>query len=180
MSEDFRGLYKEYMTRCQQESDINELLPFLYAQAMQCEHITEMGFRGGNSAVALLAGLENNRSKNKIFHTYDLDESVQVMELRELAEKDGVIFHFHQEDVLLAEIEETDFLFIDTEHTYFQVTNELNRHSEKARKWIGFHDVATFPDLDRGISDWMRRNKNWKIVLREEQNNGLMIIERIK
>jgi len=168
-----------YLTRCQQDSDINLLLPTLFEYAKNCTHITEMGFRAGNSASAFLAGLAENDQDEKVFHTYDIVESVEVAQLREAAEESGIEFIFHLEDTRETDIQLTDFLFIDTEHNYDQVTAELKRHHSKAHWWIGFHDVETFPDLKRGIDTWRSSNDGWKTVVHKTESNGLLIIERI-
>ena len=48
----------------------------------------------------------------------------------------GIDFSFHVADTRKIEIEETDLLFIDTEHNYEQIQKELELHGNKARKFI--------------------------------------------
>jgi GT2 family glycosyltransferase len=92
--------------------------------------------------------------------------------------------------VLKTEIEETDLLFIDTLHTYKQLSQELTLHGNKARKYILIHDTNTWGSKDEvetdsekkgeliAIEDFLTQNPHWKIVERIEESNGLMILER--
>jgi GT2 family glycosyltransferase/tetratricopeptide (TPR) repeat protein len=48
------GLAALYELACREPSDVNEHLPTLYALAKECEHVTELGTRGGVSTTALL------------------------------------------------------------------------------------------------------------------------------
>ena len=94
-------------------------------------------------------------------------------------------------------------LFIDTLHTYNQLSKELRRHEKNVNKWIILHDTITFGQRDedfyqngaisdeitgekvekRGLytalTDFLDENKNWKIKEHFTNNNGLTIIERV-
>ena len=92
----------------------------------------------------------------------------------------------HASTLDIPAIEETDFLFIDTLHTYAQVTQELRLHGDQARKWIGFHDTHTFGNrgedggmgIVQAIKDWLAAHNEWRIVYTTKRNNGIMLIER--
>ncbi|MCR8560168.1 hypothetical protein KXD93_21125 [Mucilaginibacter sp. BJC16-A38] len=177
---------KKYNELCLLKSDINELLPFLKDYAGKSKHITEMGVRDPTSTYAFLAG-----GTEKLV-SYDIKRNANISEVEALAPG---VFTFILQDVLEADIEETDFLFIDTYHTATQLEGELARHSEKARKYIGLHDTSTFwetgeapyegMDLDKACGKGLKhavlpflRRGGWRVAFMTEINNGLIIMER--
>ena len=100
------------------------------------------------------------------------------------------------------DIDKTDMLFIDTLHTYNQLSKELRKHEGSVNKWIILHDTITFGQVDEGfyqngeisdeisnqvvskrglytaLIDFLEENKNWKIKEHFTNNNGLTVIER--
>jgi len=95
-----------------------------------------LGTRYGNSTVAFLA------AKPKKFITYDVQHNAKIDYLRLLGA-----------DVRLEnpqEIEETDLLFIDTDHHVEQCSKELALHHAKVKKYLIFHDVVSFWEKGQG------------------------------
>lgn len=175
-----------YKTRCDLPSDINEHLPTLKKYADECEHITEMGVRWVVSTFAFMAGLP------KKLISYDIEPlenwGFKTEELVELAKENGIEFQFKIANTLDLEIEETDLLFLDTDHTYNQVKGELSLHGNKAKKYIIFHDTTTFEfkgmngdtiGLWPAIGEFMAENPQWVICERFHNNNGLTILKRV-
>lgn len=170
-----------YEQKCNEVSDIYFHLPKLKELSSQSNHVTEMGVRSGNSTIALLAG------EPQTLISYDVNPIPQY--LLELKHKTN--FQFNQKNVLNISIEPTDFLFIDTLHTYQQLSQELNLHSSKVRKWIAFHDTETFglvgenyegkvvEGLRKAIYEFLESNPNWKQIYHSKENNGLSVIERL-
>src|SRR5438128_2046566 len=105
--------------------DIAEHMELLARLSSLCNHVTEFGVRYGASTMALMFG------RPKELHSYDVNESPQLPNLLPAAEEAGVAFHFHRQSSLEANIESTDFLFIDSLHTHSHVRQELERHSGK-------------------------------------------------
>lgn len=180
-------LKKEYETYCNTSSDINQHLPILYEAAKDCDHITEMGVRGGASTRSFLY------ANPKKFIAYDLKIDDEVNELFEYCKSNGKDYHYIQSNVLEIDIEETDFLFIDTYHCYEQLSQELKMHSDKVKKYIGFHDTFTYGRVGENlesqsfagtkgimyaIEEFLEENESWKIVHDVDYNNGLIIIEK--
>ena len=169
----------EYKRVCDTPGDINENLHWLMELSKECKHVTEMGVRAIVSTWAFLEGLKGRDTKLvSIDITNPRAYGGNLALVEQLAKEEGVDFTFREEDTRLIDIEETDLLFIDTEHTYVVLQNELNRHSDKARKYIAFHDTVSCESalmpainelLDRGV---------WKIKADHKNNNGLMILER--
>jgi hypothetical protein len=177
-------------------SDINEHFPVLKEYTEKCEHVTEMGVRFVNSTFAFLKG------NPKIFRCIDLyhpskwkyEDRLEIVE--EYCKQNNIDFKFITGNSLEIEIEDTDLLFIDTLHRYHQLINELNRHSKKVKKFIIMHDTTTYQNNDeqnyytnfnpesskRGlwpaIEEFLSGNKEWKLLERKTNNNGLTILER--
>lgn len=168
-------------------SDINEHMEALYGFALQCKHITEMGVRGVVSTWAFL-----NARPDKLV-CYDIGKHPNVDTAFNTAMEEGIDMAFHEMDVLKVDIEETDFLFIDTFHSATQLERELKRHAGKVRKYIGFHDTHTFwltgepayegmgdvacgRGLKYALEPFLENNPEWKVVYRTNRNNGLTII----
>jgi hypothetical protein len=180
MQSKFKDLF---LALCESQSDIAEHLPLLGFLATQCDQVTEFGVRSGHSTLTFLHALEQN--KNATLRSYDLNDSYGVHEA--CAEHTNVDWKFtHASTTKIEPIEETDFLFIDTLHTYSQVAQELNLHGDQARKWIGFHDTHTFGKrgedggmgIVQAIEDWLAAHNEWRIVYQTKRNNGMMLIER--
>jgi hypothetical protein len=109
-----------------------------------------------------------------------------------LAEACKIDFYAVEEDTLEASIEDTDLLFIDTKHTYHQLSQELYLHSEKVKTYIIIHDTETYGRKDEGkkeragkhglmtaIEDFLGNNPEWKIKEHFENNNGLTVLKRV-
>lgn len=181
--------------------DISEHLVTLRDLAHDCKHVTEFGTRYGISTAALICG------KPEKVVTYDLNPQFFEpfkSETEALAQTAGVTFQFVEGDVLGVNIEETDLLFIDTYHTYNQLTKELNKHSAKVRKYIVLHDTVTYGTEDEkpydngvvsselkglqhateglwmALEDFLEGNVDWKLKAHYENNNGLTVLERVR
>lgn len=91
-------------------------------------------------------------------------------------------------------IEETELLFIDTNHHVDQITKEVTLHSPKVKKYMAFHDMSRkggFWHQGQGydfggggmklfMEPFMEQNKHiWKIAEWRDNNNGLLILERV-
>lgn len=172
---------KEYQKALSFSSDINQNLHILHAMAKKCSHVTEMGVRTGVSTRAFL-------NTNATLVSYDISLNEEVSKLFNIAKKQGKNVSYIKADVLNIDIEETDFLFIDTLHVYEQLKEELNRHSKKVKHFIAFHDTYTFglkgengkdnKGLLTAIIEFMIMNPEWKFRLFKTNNNGMTVIER--
>lgn len=173
---------------CAKPSDINQLLPYLRAVSDVCDHITEFGVRIPTSTWAFLAG-----NPDKLV-SYDIVRNEGVDEVELVAPN----FLFVLGNTLEVDIEETDFLFIDTHHKASQLSQELILHAHKVRKYIGFHDIFTFgfrdeadydkldqgnygegPGLWAALNPFLNSHHEWKIDFKTDENNGLLILRRV-
>lgn len=148
-------------------SDIHEHIPTLFRLARMVEHVTEFGTRSGISTAALL------HARPRRLITYDIVRTAEVDDLIAAGRRAGIDCEFRQENVLEATIEPTDFLFIDTLHTYEQTRGELARHAEKVRRFIAFHDTTTYGEYGEtpgsvgiwpAIREYFDPRPEWKLI----------------
>jgi hypothetical protein len=182
---------EKYIELVHTESDINELLPYLYETSLACDHVTEFGVRRPTSTYAILA------AHPKRVVSYDIGRyDEEVTEVEQLCKEANQNFEFIQKSVLDIEIEETDFLWTDTFHSYSQMKKELQLHAHKVRKFWGAHDWETFKHVGetwypgvadfmscnegiyRAIMEFLDENKEWSIYIEDSKNNGIIILKR--
>lgn len=174
---DFEQLYQD---ACNQSTDINEHLPRLAELASECKHVTELGV---GHAMSTRGFLRNNIE----LHSYEYKPHDWIPNFFKDLKEGGRNVTLHIADTREIEIEPTDFLFVDSLHIYEQVKIELEKHADKARKYIGFHDTTTFADNGefggRGIwpavQEFIDSHPEWEMIERRTNNNGLTILKRI-
>jgi cephalosporin hydroxylase len=169
-------------------SDINEHLPTLKKYTQQCETVLELGVRYIVSSYAFLAGRPKKMVSVDIEHPSkyggNLDNVIGI------CAEEGIDYTFIQANDLEIELEDTfDLLFIDTDHTYRQLTAELNKFSSKINKFIIMHDTSLFAEnriyegrlyggMKDAVLDFVKANSEWRIKEVFENNNGLTVLER--
>jgi len=155
--------------------DICEHFSVILKYGQQCEHITEFGVRWITSTWGWLS------SKPKKLVCYDIEDpskwGANIVDVYDTAKEINVDFSFIQENSLNIENEETYLLFIDTEHTYEQLSKELKLHGNKSRKFLAFHDTAMYP-LRKAVEEFMNENQHWFIKEDHINNNGFMVLKR--
>lgn len=157
-------------------SDVSEYIQILKNYASNCNHVTEFGVRWIVSTWGLLAGLP------KIMVSYDINHpsvhGVRIEEVYDIAKDNNIDYSFILDSTLEVNIDQTDLLFIDTDHTYEHLKQELNIHHSKINKWIIFHDVVSFPNMTPAIFEFLEIHPEWIIEEHITTGNGLMIIKR--
>lgn len=165
-------------------SDIVLHLPILEYYASLCSHVTEFGVRTAQSTLALIYGC------GKEIHSYDIDRSPMARLLKNIS-LPCRHWEFHRADTGVAEtnVKPTEFLFVDTLHTYEHVKKELDLWGCKVSRFMAFHDTYTCGDLDKSgpdkevkgindaISEFMKEN-TWTTVYKTDCCNGLWIIKK--
>jgi cephalosporin hydroxylase len=178
-------IHNKYVEKCNTPSDINEHLPVLKEFALKCKHVTEMGVRFVTSTWAFLDARPEKVVSIDIQYYGEIDEAARI------AREENVDFIFVLGDTSKIEIEPTDFLFIDTLHSYEQLKKELYLHGNKVAKYIGFHDTITFgqqdeqcagtngPGLRPAIEEFLADNPQWQVHRDLPNNNGLLILKHV-
>jgi hypothetical protein len=201
-------LQKNYDVVCAKQNDLTPYATVLHYMANHVSSVTEMGIGpkeyGLNSTWALLYGLHTSSNTNKKYTAYDYEDNPvndNIYYAKKLAENLNINFNFIIGDTGEVSIENSDLLFIDTDHTYQHLMKELTLHSPKINKYILIHDTSgkyghweDWPyDHDRrGLLrtqpykyglwpccvDFLEEHKEWKLLTRYEENSGLTIFER--
>lgn len=174
-------LANEYRMARGVPSDINEHVETLKRLCDKVESVTEFGVRTGISTRGILM------SKAKKIRSYDLylDNHISYLFSLVTKEKDA---KYEIGNSLTIDIEPTDLLFIDTDHTYEQVKTELDRHHSKVNKYICFHDTHSYgihvddssvnPGIMPAIMEFMRDHPEWKIDYFTTKNNGFTVLKK--
>lgn len=163
-------------------SDINQHLLTLKKYASKCASVTELGVR---DVISTWAWVDAEIPK---ITAYDIEDppSDNLKEVVKAAEH--LDFTFVKADVLEIELEPVDLLFIDTLHTYKQLTQELKLHADKAKKYIIFHDTTLYAHqgedgsplgLKDALNEFLLETSDWEIEKVFTHNNGLTILKRI-
>ncbi len=188
---------RHYKNLCNIQSDINEHLPTLRRYAEQCESVTEMGVRFACSTWAFIEA--KPKKLNCIDINYEFFEPSEEY-VREMCNVYNIEFNWITGDSLNMVLNETDLLFIDTLHTYNQLSGELDLHSKNVRKYIILHDTSTFGYRDESLYDhasefvknknttqvglqpavyeFLAKNQDWFIKEVFTNNNGLTVLAR--
>ena len=170
--------------------DMWQHFPTLQTLAADCQSVVEMGVRGGCSAWALLAGLQDSTAEDRWMIYLDINDCKNA-ELEKSAQESGVKIEFIRGDSRHVEVPECDLLFIDTLHTYGQLVLELGLHHGSAKKFIVMHDVEApwgyknevddgSPNLGlkQAVYDFLLAHKEWKIKEWYPNCHGLAVLER--
>ena len=197
----------KYEYLCRHPSDINEHLPTLYSYATECESIFETGVRGCVSSWSFLYGLLNNNKQNKALFLNDI-QVCDINELLQSSLGLGVQVYYLWENNLNIDIQNNfDMTFIDTWHVYGQLKRELAKFSKLTKKYIIMHDTTVdewygetirmglnskqqsietdIPEeeINKGlwpaIEEFLNENKEWILLERYTNNNGLTILKRV-
>jgi hypothetical protein len=186
-------------------SDIYEHLPTLKQLTSECSSVVEIGLRSMVSTWGVLLGLSESSAHTKSYLGIDLfsPPSNTLNLAKELAENNHINFSFLEENSMHAEIPQSDFLFIDSLHTYAHLTYELERYSGKINKYIAMHDTsAPWGDTDdteyrgnyleypksidktkRGlwpaVVDFLARHPEWQLEKRYLNNHGFTVLKRV-
>ncbi len=177
-------ILKEFRKARSTPSDINEHIDRLYELSLVCDSVVEAGVRYVVSTWAFLFGCA---CRGHTVHSYCWNMLPEIQRAIDICKSEDVPWAFHEGDWLQQEIPETDLLFIDTNHFYSQMTEELLLHGNKARKYIVCHDTTSCdevgadgkrPGIWQAIGEFVQREREWEIYERYYNCNGLTILKR--
>jgi cephalosporin hydroxylase len=170
---------ENYSTLCATPSDINEHLPLLKQYASECETVVELGVRYIVSTWALLAGRPKAMISVDIVDPKEYGADIQPVYAA--ADAENINFTFMKGSSLELEFPPMDLLFIDTNHTYEQLSQELKLHAPKAQKYIIMHDTNQdeFPGMVKAIEEFLEHNREWEVAEWHQHSHGLTILKRV-
>jgi len=156
--------------------EINEHLETLHRLACKCQTITEFGVRTGNSTTAFLA------AEPRRLTSVDIMPCPVIVELQKLVGPE-TNFVFYQANSAEIDIEPTDLLFIDSDHSYDHLARELTRHAPKVSKYIALHDTHPVcgsheTSMWKAIGELIAAGE-FRIIEHFTNNYGLTILERL-
>jgi tetratricopeptide (TPR) repeat protein len=178
----FRGdvaLGQLYHLACDGPSDLREHLPLLHDLARRSGHVTEFGAGECTLTTALLFAQPGR------LVCFDRLRHARMDELSSLRGRTD--FVFRREDVLWAQIEETDLLVIDTVGSYAQLHEELRLHAASVRRWIVVARTSLYGDhgepegsvgLWPAVEEFLARG-TFRLAERREAGVGLTVLERV-
>ena len=158
------------------ETDINEHFPTLKKYALLSDRIVELGVRGIVSTWALLAGHPQEMISLDIVSPTEHGGDIKAT--TEIAKSEGIQWRFYKGSSLDIELARHDLLFIDTIHSYEQLSQELKIHSPHTTKYIIMHDTV-LPEMQRAIREFLTGNSDWKSKEHFDNNNGLTVLQRV-
>jgi hypothetical protein len=180
-------------------SDINEHLDTFRKYSEQCESVIEMGVRGIVSTWGFMMGKPKKMVGIDITHPSEFGGNLN--EVYQIARENDIHYEFRLQNTLTCEIEECDLLFIDTWHDFLHLKKELYRHHTKVKKFLIFHDTATFAfkdeplyddyvnereetNLPKGlvsaINEFCLNNPHWHLHERYANNNGITVLKNLR
>jgi cephalosporin hydroxylase len=169
-----RNHYLQHLSR---ESDIQHHLPLLNAVARGT--VVELGTRTGVSTAAFLDGVERRGGR---VVSIDIDDVSRLYRGHpnwvciQADSRDERLPDLVRKEADTADERFIDVLFVDTEHTYEQVMDELDLWGPFVKRdgYILCHDTETFPGVRQAVSDWAgEENATVTYVL---PNNGMAVI----
>lgn len=168
-----------YQELCNKSSDINENLPVLARLASECTSVCEMGVRYIVSTWAFVEGLKKGGKLLSIDIKHPSSYGGDITLIESACKDKGIDFEFKEISTLDVKIPKIDLLFIDTDHTYTQLSQELKLHADKSQKYIVFHDTVSCADeLIPAINELVEQGK-WKVKEHYTNNNGMLVLERV-
>lgn len=165
-----------YQQLCELPSDINEHLPTIKKYACLSDRIVEFGVRGIVSTWALLAGHPKSMVSFDIVDPKEHGGDVKLTAW--MAKEEGTDWSFVKASSLEITFTRTDLLFIDTIHSYEQLSAELKRHSPRVTKYIIMHDT-NLPEMTKALDEFLTGNFDWKIKEVVDSGTGLTVLQRI-
>jgi len=164
--------------------DIKLLLPILADRTKGADFILEIGCAFGDGSTTVFKKLmEENRRKNKLYISVDL-EDVIIPEYRPVGSWWHLVLGDSRKLETLQKVQDiaknklADVIFIDTEHNYNIMEKELEvwkNISHDKTIWM-FHDTwmsGKYNPMTDAIKKFVERNPRWRYEDLSEENNGL-------
>ena len=140
-----------------------------------CDSYTELGV---NQGATLAAAMLQNPKKVRAYDISLKPYNFASVHFNTYAVDNSIDYIISEDDTLKCVLDPVDLLYIDTLHRYEHLTKELERHGDKAKKYIVFHDTHSQPGLKRAVQEYVQSQREWSIVTDCQNNVGFMTIKR--
>jgi hypothetical protein len=194
----------KYHLHCTQYSDMKDHVPVLRNLSKECASVVEIGIRSMVSTWGVLQGLSESSKKHRSYLGIDLNYPPleALNKARKISEDLGIAFEFWKANDMDVEIPVCDMLFIDSLHTYYHLTYELEKFSPQVTRYIALHDTSwpwgnmdepytgdysEYPEvysrnkkgLWPAVQDFLINHPEWALLERKTNCHGFTILERI-
>ena len=179
IASDCADLGTYYQRICQLHADAHgENYLLVHHEIRRCmaesESYTELGVnQGATLAAALLCGARNVSGYDIMLDHYRPAAHL----FSQYATRQGVTIKLFETSSLNCLIEPVDVLYIDTVHTESQLTQELELHGDKVRKFIICHDTNSSSGLRKALNKFLPKSK-WKVVNNCRVGTGFTTLSR--
>ena len=141
--EELMNLYNRF---CQVDHANREHLPILRQLAKESSSVVEIGLNTMFSTWGILQGLSESPMSNRSYLGIDCNNPpAEILNAaKQIAANIGLSFKFWQmDDLHIDRLAPVDLLFLDSLHTYYHLSHELEKFSSQVRKYIAMHDTAS-------------------------------------
>jgi len=156
---DFKKPYEDLMIL---DQPIHQHLVTLYfiVKEFKLKNVLELGTQGGYSTVALGYAVKEIEGKLTSIDIIDCPDASKRMKERKLDNRWDFRVH---DDLSIRWNKDIDCLFVDTNHTYDQVTSELKKFEPWVNKngFIILHDNFVYKGVQMAINDYFE-DKNYE------------------
>ncbi len=161
--------------------DLDEHMPQLVELAEKCEHVTEFSKRRESFIAFAQARQATVVSHNTEFRDPLVEQLLRIENGQRLL-IDGL------SSPGVADIDETDLLFIDSQHTAVRLREELAKFAPRVRHYIVLHDTAVHGQrgedggegLASAVRDFCESSSEWFIATHTLKQYGLTVLSRLE
>jgi len=182
-------------------NDMATHFEILRKYAKDCFVIHELGVRELGSSWALLMGLADKGAglvsiaddrRSLIMNPASALMSIDhihpdkfggegtLAEFQRIAKQHYVHHEFIESSSLDIEIENSHCIFFDTDHTYSQLSKELQLHGNKSLKYLIFHDTTgCAQEIIPAINEFLEEYDEWIVFSHTIESQGLTALGRM-
>jgi len=182
-------------------SDMSKHFDALREYGQDCSLIHELGVREIGSSWAFLKGLADrgnamvtiaeDRRKLEMspitalisidhVHPDKFAGEGTLAEFQKHARENNVHHEFIESSSLDVTIEHSHCIFFDTDHTYKQLSQELQLHGNKSNKYLLFHDtIGCANEIVPAINEFLEENSEWIVFDHSVESQGMTSLARM-
>jgi cephalosporin hydroxylase len=164
------------------EASGTSIFRYFYERMMeygkQCDHITEIGVNYGKSGKAWLM------CNPKKLIGIDISSKFEKY-VREFVSCTDTEYTYITANSLDLDIEQTDLLYLDGDHSHYHVLAELRKFAPKVNKFLMGDDIGaegrpgpTGYHVERAFRDFLNENDEWEFEYKTMIGTGMIVLKR--